>query len=123
MPTLQAHWQPPVSPRNRRSSEFNDFVAKCTAKDPAQRPTAEELLQHPFVKDATNLGPVKDLFKLIEAEVEEVLEDLPEEESQRIAENRRLSMAATKAAQDELDAALSKVCMEVWDGRAASVDF
>ncbi|KAJ3003894.1 putative protein serine/threonine kinase, partial [Thoreauomyces humboldtii] len=31
------------------SPEFKDFVAKCLAKRPSQRPTAAELLQHPFI--------------------------------------------------------------------------
>jgi hypothetical protein len=30
-------------------SDFNDFIAKCLVKDPAKRPSAEELLQHPFI--------------------------------------------------------------------------
>lgn len=32
------------------SKQFNDFIAKCLTKDPTQRPTATELLQHPFLK-------------------------------------------------------------------------
>jgi len=37
------------------SSEFNDFIAQCLVKDPAQRKTAMELLYHPFVQK--NEGP------------------------------------------------------------------
>jgi hypothetical protein len=34
------------------SDEFNDFIAKCLQKDPTKRPTAEQLLEHDFLKDA-----------------------------------------------------------------------
>jgi serine/threonine protein kinase len=34
------------------SSEFNDFIAKCLIKDPAARPSASELLSHPFIASA-----------------------------------------------------------------------
>eukprot|EP01156_Anaeramoeba_ignava_P023285 Anaeramoba_ignava/c21431_g1_i3.p2 GENE.c21431_g1_i3~~c21431_g1_i3.p2 ORF type:complete len:176 (-),score=77.52 c21431_g1_i3:93-620(-) len=30
---------------------MRDFLAKCLIKDPAKRPTAEDLLQHPFFKN------------------------------------------------------------------------
>jgi serine/threonine protein kinase len=34
------------------SNEFNDFLACCLKKDPAQRYTTQQLLQHPFLIDA-----------------------------------------------------------------------
>ena len=34
------------------SQTYADFVACCLEKDPEKRPSAQELLQHPFVKDA-----------------------------------------------------------------------
>jgi serine/threonine protein kinase len=44
------------------SEVFRDFVGKCLEKDSERRPTAEELLQHPFLKKAespdANLVPV-----------------------------------------------------------------
>ena len=30
--------------------ELNDFISECLVKDFEQRPTARELLQHPFIK-------------------------------------------------------------------------
>ncbi|KAI8919081.1 hypothetical protein PhCBS80983_g04651 [Powellomyces hirtus] len=38
------------------SDNFNDFIAKCLVKNPAQRPTAEELLKHPFITSAPGLS-------------------------------------------------------------------
>ncbi len=31
------------------SKEFNDFVCKCLTIDPARRPSAKELISHPFI--------------------------------------------------------------------------
>ena len=31
------------------SSEFNDFVQKCLSYNPDQRPSAADLLDHPFI--------------------------------------------------------------------------
>lgn len=49
--------QPPPTLENPSewSKEFNDFVAKCLVKDPEARPTAMDLLMHPFI--ATAKGP------------------------------------------------------------------
>lgn len=37
------------------SDEGKDFVRKCLQREPRSRPTAAELLEHPFVKDAAPL--------------------------------------------------------------------
>lgn len=33
------------------SSEFQDFIKQCLIKEPSKRPTATELLKHPFIED------------------------------------------------------------------------
>ncbi|XP_078163479.1 protein kinase superfamily protein [Carex rostrata] len=44
----------PAIPDNL-SEEGKDFIRQCLQRDPAKRPTAAELLQHPFVKAAVPL--------------------------------------------------------------------
>mmetsp|Transcript_7812 Transcript_7812/g.14973 ORF Transcript_7812/g.14973 Transcript_7812/m.14973 type:complete len:460 (-) Transcript_7812:3891-5270(-) len=43
------------------SAEFNDFVTKCLIVDPKQRPTAKELLIHPFVRRSKGANLLSDL--------------------------------------------------------------
>jgi serine/threonine protein kinase len=44
--------RPPPTLRNPQcfSDLFSDFLATCLKKDPSQRPTAADLLKHPFIK-------------------------------------------------------------------------
>lgn len=41
-PEIDAKW----------SHDYRDFVKMCLQKDPKQRASADELLEHPFVRDA-----------------------------------------------------------------------
>ena len=45
---------PPEIDSNRWSKGMRDFVKVCLTKDPKLRPTAEELLLHPFLSSAEN---------------------------------------------------------------------
>lgn len=38
------------------SAEGKDFIAQCLHRNPAERPTASQLLDHPFVRDANHQG-------------------------------------------------------------------
>ena len=40
---------PHLADESKWSKEFVDFVAQCLTKDPNQRPSAQQLLEHPFV--------------------------------------------------------------------------
>lgn len=46
------------------SEGFRDFLSKCLAVDPEMRPSAEEMLKHPFLKQA---DPLRSLSPLIRA--------------------------------------------------------
>uniref|UniRef100_A0A8C9U4K2 non-specific serine/threonine protein kinase n=1 Tax=Scleropages formosus TaxID=113540 RepID=A0A8C9U4K2_SCLFO len=44
------------------SDEFTDFVKKCLVKNPEQRATATQLLQHSFIKNAKPVSILRDLI-------------------------------------------------------------
>jgi serine/threonine protein kinase len=43
---------PKLTDQDKWSKDFNDFITKTLTKLPDQRPTATELLEHPFIKNA-----------------------------------------------------------------------
>jgi len=43
---------PPLKEPEKWSDEFQDFVSQCLVKEVEDRPSGEELLQHPFLKNA-----------------------------------------------------------------------
>lgn len=55
--------QPPtLSEPQKWSDEFNDFVSQCLVKNPDDRPTARELLNHPFIRKAKSTKILVDLI-------------------------------------------------------------
>lgn len=71
---------PTLDQPSKWSKQMVHFIAKCLVKDPKQRPTTAELLEHPFIKNFTDKTPILDLIYESKAEVVEVVEDLTEEE-------------------------------------------
>ncbi|KAI8924660.1 kinase-like domain-containing protein, partial [Entophlyctis helioformis] len=53
--------QAPPQLDERFSADFRDFVSRCLTHRPKDRPTAHELLQHPFVSNAQTANPLLDL--------------------------------------------------------------
>jgi serine/threonine-protein kinase 24/25/MST4 len=45
------------------SPAFKEFVSLCLTKDPAQRPTAKELLQHRFIRTARKTSSLTELIE------------------------------------------------------------
>lgn len=68
------------------STEFNSFIAKCLTKDCDQRPTAAELLEHPFLKNVTKEDK-KLLLPLISEYKAEVVEELTEVNDEEVRKN------------------------------------
>ncbi|XP_072301786.1 serine/threonine-protein kinase 10 [Eucyclogobius newberryi] len=56
------------------SSEFNDFLRKSLDKNPETRPTAAQLLEHPFVRSVNSNRPLRELVAEAKAEVMEEIE-------------------------------------------------
>lgn len=48
------------------SDGLRDFVAFCLNNDPKARPTAEQILQHPYIADTERTHPTKSLVAMIE---------------------------------------------------------
>jgi len=57
---------PPLHEQDKWTEEFIDFNQKCLSKDTSQRPTASELLQHPFLKKACSSEEFQQLFQRAE---------------------------------------------------------
>ncbi|KAL9103016.1 MAG: hypothetical protein Q9163_001906 [Psora crenata] len=49
------------------SKDFKDFVAACLVKDPDRRPTAKELLQHDFIRNAGGIEALQELVHRLES--------------------------------------------------------
>ncbi|XP_054873326.1 serine/threonine-protein kinase 10 [Amphiprion ocellaris] len=61
------------------SQEFKDFLKKALDKNPEIRPTAVQLMEHPFVRSVTSNRPLRELVAEAKAEVMEEIEDNREE--------------------------------------------
>jgi len=55
------------------SDEIKDFIQVCTKMNPEDRPTAEELLKHPFLRCSGNVEELTPLVKLAKEESEKML--------------------------------------------------
>ncbi|KAI8998427.1 kinase-like domain-containing protein [Gaertneriomyces semiglobifer] len=53
---------PRLEKESKWSSQFIDFIAQCLTKNPANRPSAEQLLQHPFIKNAPGVHVLSEII-------------------------------------------------------------
>lgn len=67
---------PTLTEAHKWSDDFHTFLETCLPKEPSERETASGLLPHPFIANATDKGPLRDLFKLAKADVVETIEDV-----------------------------------------------
>ncbi|XP_024118947.1 serine/threonine-protein kinase 10 [Oryzias melastigma] len=61
------------------SNDFKDFLRSALDKNQETRPTAAQLLEHPFVRSVTSNRPLKELVAEAKAEVMDEIEDNREE--------------------------------------------
>jgi len=72
---------PTLQDASKWSPEFSDFLKKCLCKDPAERPTAAQLLSHPFV----TRNPPKDNNKIVKDLVTKCIPILVEARAKKAA--------------------------------------
>lgn len=77
---IQKSDPPKLDQPGKWSKDFNDFIAKALIKDPTSRPTADELLKHPFLNRNLDSKPIRDL--LLEYKADVVEEELVDEEAE-----------------------------------------
>ncbi|XP_036145795.1 STE20-like serine/threonine-protein kinase isoform X3 [Monomorium pharaonis] len=78
---------PKLDQPGKWSKEFNDFIAKALIKDPTSRPTADDLLKHPFISRHLDSKPVRDL--LLEYKADVVEEELVDEEAEKAKKTKK----------------------------------
>ncbi|XP_066581483.1 STE20-like serine/threonine-protein kinase [Prorops nasuta] len=71
---------PKLEQPGKWSKDFNDFIARALTKDPATRPTADELMKHPFINRNLDSKPIRDL--LLEYKADVVEEELVDEDTE-----------------------------------------
>ncbi|CAL8265518.1 unnamed protein product [Merluccius merluccius] len=82
---------PSLDHPHRWSQEFRDFLKTSLDKNPESRPTATQLLQHPFVRSVVSNRPLRELVAEAKAEVMEEIEDNREEGEEEEAAELPLS--------------------------------
>ncbi|XP_062358527.1 serine/threonine-protein kinase 10 isoform X2 [Cinclus cinclus] len=70
---------PTLSCPSKWSLEFRDFLKKALDKNPETRPTAAQLLEHPFVSKVTSNRALRELVAEAKAEVMEEIEESRDE--------------------------------------------
>jgi len=74
---------PKLTEPDKWSKDMNDFVAKCLTKNPEQRPTATELLKHPFI----NRGKTGEILMGLIKQSAEIIAKIGREEAMGMVTN------------------------------------
>jgi len=82
---------PPRLPENTEyyTKEFRDFIRKCLTIDPSKRPTARQLLSHPFIKNAEHKSALEGLISRYKDKVREKKRAEKEKEKKREEEKEK----------------------------------
>uniref|UniRef100_A0A3P9AQ41 non-specific serine/threonine protein kinase n=1 Tax=Esox lucius TaxID=8010 RepID=A0A3P9AQ41_ESOLU len=89
---------------NKWSPEFNDFLKMALDKNPESRPTAAQLLEHPFVSSVKTNRPLRELVAEAKAEVMEEIEDNREDgEEDDAAELNITAVGPSQTSQTSLE--------------------
>ena len=56
---------PTLHEPDRWSEKFRSFLGQCLVRDPSARGTAEQLLEHPFIKSAANNKVMRNVLSAI----------------------------------------------------------
>mmetsp|Transcript_3705 Transcript_3705/g.11181 ORF Transcript_3705/g.11181 Transcript_3705/m.11181 type:complete len:499 (-) Transcript_3705:1772-3268(-) len=81
--------EPPQLQGGKWSAEFRDFVGCCLKRSAPERPTAQELLQHPWVRQPS--AKLTDLIKRYEKEIGCKPHQLTGEKKERLTQGRAAS--------------------------------
>ncbi|XP_072766768.1 uncharacterized protein Slik [Anoplolepis gracilipes] len=84
---IQKSDPPKLDQPGKWSKEFNDFIAKALIKDPTSRPTADDLLKHPFISRNLDPKPIRDL--LLEYKADVVEEELVDDEAEKAKKTKK----------------------------------
>merc|ERR1719284_299990 len=99
---IQKSDPPKLDHPNRWSREFNDFLKQCLVKDANRRPSAQELLKHPFIRDARDKKPLLDLLAEFKAEIINE-EEMDIEEEEKLEESVDTFSICTSSSTSVLD--------------------
>uniref|UniRef100_A0A674P9N9 non-specific serine/threonine protein kinase n=1 Tax=Takifugu rubripes TaxID=31033 RepID=A0A674P9N9_TAKRU len=92
---------PTLEQPHKWSQDFKDFLKRALDKNPESRPSAVQLLEHPFVRSVTSNRPLRELVAEAKAEVMEEIEDNREEGEEDDA--MELAVEPCQSSQTSLD--------------------
>ncbi|KRY23242.1 Serine/threonine-protein kinase 10, partial [Trichinella patagoniensis] len=90
---IQKSEPPGLAQPKKWSGEFHNFLSRCLVKSQSERASADELLQHSFIKNHNDPKPVLQLLHELKADViAEEVEEIVEEEATHHIDRRALAI-------------------------------
>uniref|UniRef100_A0A6I8T161 non-specific serine/threonine protein kinase n=1 Tax=Xenopus tropicalis TaxID=8364 RepID=A0A6I8T161_XENTR len=94
---------PTLSSPSKWSPEFHNFLKTALDKNPETRPSAAQLLEHPFVKKVSGNKPLRDLVAEAKAEVLDEIEENGEVEEEEASDTPSSNKSVSQSALGEKD--------------------